>query len=126
MQLVTQIAGAIAWVAILCALIILALRSRGAAAYLLLTSMAAWLVWAFWGSERHTQFLSSPTAARAHANYVALDLAHLAHVHRVLAATEAALTLWFAISLLIAVAHVSRTSVRPNNSSKPMPLRGTA
>ena len=131
MQLALQIAGGIAWIAVLIGLLLLAYRSGKLAGGVLVGSMIAIVAWSFWGGATAAWidtlvFEPLPAAQDSPGpSNAASALAALGHTQSIGELCESLLMLWFGLAFLLAVASVSLRA-RPNNSFKPNPLRGSA
>jgi hypothetical protein len=131
MQLAIQIAGGIAWIAVLAGLLLLAYRSGKLAGGVLVGSMIAIVAWSFWGGATVAwidSLVFEPLPAvhdSADSSNAASALAAMGHTQSVGVVCESLLMLWFGLAFLLAVASVSHRA-RPNNSFEQNQFSGSA
>ena len=132
MELLIQIGGAAAWLAVIAALLLLAYTARNGAGAALVFAMLGLAAWAWWSNEIvgwASSYLFGASAVDANVaaqSNAATALAAMGRTQHIGAACEAFLMVFFGLSFLLAVVSVLRQRVRPNNSFKPKPLRGSA
>ncbi len=106
MHLVVQIAGAIAWLAVLVGCFLLHIRLRNIFSASFMLSIAVIALWFFWAQAALVGILALPmpkVASVGNVNNAAEALSAVGNYHIVIAAVESFLMLWSGASFLFAI-----------------------
>jgi hypothetical protein len=132
MQLATQIAQSLGWLAVLAGLLLLSYRAGNIFGSILVVCMLAIAFWSMW-SEPIVEWLDSFLFGTIQAPPMSagkLDAASaiyaVGNMHTIGRVFESVLILWLGLSFLLAVIATKRSAMRSNKSFKPNPLRGSA
>ncbi|MBD9478388.1 hypothetical protein [Pseudoxanthomonas sp. PXM02] len=132
MQLVTQVAESLGWLAVLAGLLLLSYRAGKIFGSILIVCMLAIALWSMW-SEPIVEWLDAflfGTTQVPHVSAGKLDVASaiyaVGNMHIIGRVCESVLILWLGLSFLLAVIATKRSKMRSNKSFKPNPPRGSA